>query len=235
LEVQFLLQAGLDPNVRGEGLYEEFPLLHVAVDKRDTQFVQALLRGGADITAKDNSGETAFHIAAITSLPSSQDSLKLLANTSPEVLNIQDKHGLTALHLAVSYAYSDKTKILVEAGADLTIKDNNGNTAMHIAKDPKVIGILLKGKYDVDVRDDSGQTPLHLAAMVSLYPSVVSKLVRAGFDPNAADNEGKTPISLAQSRPPEFMQALLLQLQEELEEELEGELKELEESEWELG
>ena len=67
----------------------------------------------------------------------------LLSYDSPANPNIQDKNGWTALHKVVWNGAIDKSaktkqlakvRLLLKYGADKTIKDHNGKTALDIAK-----------------------------------------------------------------------------------------------------
>lgn len=48
-------------------------------------------------------------------------------------LNLAEKHGKTPLHEAAKYGYEKFAKILIDAGADLEVKDKKGRTAKDIA------------------------------------------------------------------------------------------------------
>lgn len=45
-------------------------------------------------------------------------------------VNIQDNKGNTALHIASSENYTDITKLLYELGANVTIRNNEGQTPL---------------------------------------------------------------------------------------------------------
>ncbi len=60
--IAVLLQAGADPNVRG-GVNDWTPVMH-AIHKNQRQSVLALLKGGADVNAKNRKGLTALIMAA---------------------------------------------------------------------------------------------------------------------------------------------------------------------------
>ena len=49
-------------------------------------------------------------------------------------LNIADQNQTTALHYAVTFSYIDIVKLLVNAKADSSLKDNRGNSALDYAK-----------------------------------------------------------------------------------------------------
>lgn len=46
-------------------------------------------------------------------------------------INLRDQRGLTPLHISVLCNSPETTKALVQRGASVTIKDNQGKTALH--------------------------------------------------------------------------------------------------------
>ena len=62
---------------------------------------------------------------------------------------------------------------------------------------PAVIEVLLEAGADVNAKDEDGLTPLHMAAQSNPTPAVIEALLEAGADPRATDSDGKTPHALA--------------------------------------
>lgn len=108
------------------------------------------------------------------------------------------------LHWA-TYHSLEITKILLEAGADIMGKDEDGYTALHCLslhwekKDVKdgsaseIAQLLVKHGADVNDRNEWGGAPLH-----SLGPDHNAEFVRAlvelGADVNTLDNNGHSPL-----------------------------------------
>lgn len=88
--------------------------------------------------------ETAF----IRSIRKSDDEIvKLFLNyITPKQINAQDYEGKTALINAVISNFYSKTQVLVDAGADVNIKDKFGYNALDYSKKEDIKKLLLKKK-----------------------------------------------------------------------------------------
>ena len=58
--------------------------------------------------------------------------MKLLLDRGADI-NVKDKYGKTALHLAASCGYKAKAQLLLDRGADISATDNDSLTALQIA------------------------------------------------------------------------------------------------------
>jgi len=89
---------------------------------------------------------------------------------------------------------------LVGARADLTVKDEYGNTALALACDKKLsevaLAILNVPGVMIDAKDSNGITPLIFASKQNII-SVVAALLGKGADINAVTNRGSTALYLA--------------------------------------
>jgi len=114
-------------------------------------------------------------------------------------INFVDKHGYTALDLAVIHNSPEIVEILLENGANPNIKDKNGYTPLHraiIRYSDKIVYLLLKYKADPNIKDKHGYTPLH-RAVIEQAPKLVKLLLEHGADPNIKDSHGFTPLERA--------------------------------------
>jgi len=130
--------------------------------------VDLLLRKGADVNMKSNSGQNALHFATSKSnlstvrtllahkcsarvkdkrgqLPlhraaavGSIPILKVLLEEGKSPVNAQDMDGLTAMHHAISEGHGDAAILLLKAGAEPEKRDNEGRLAIELAPDSKV-------------------------------------------------------------------------------------------------
>ena len=97
--------------------------------------------------------------------------------------------------------------LLLERGADINARNNNGWTPLHHAvrhNTSAMVTLLLERGADINARDALGTTVLHHIARQS-DPATVAPaaafLLDAGADINAQDEQGKTPLHTAAGRP----------------------------------
>jgi len=104
-------------------------------------------------------------------------------------------------------------ELLLSRGADVSARDLQGQTPLHIAADKgfqAVTEVLLANKADVNVTDkNAGNAPLHLAAKNG-REKIIQMLLAAGATPNVENSQGRTPLSIAaESGSPEIVKILL--------------------------
>ena len=59
----------------------------------------------------------------------------LLAHKPPALINLKNRNGMTALHDAVGSGDPAKVRLLLDYGADKTIRNNRGRTALDVARE----------------------------------------------------------------------------------------------------
>ncbi|XP_049839314.1 serine/threonine-protein phosphatase 6 regulatory ankyrin repeat subunit B-like isoform X2 [Schistocerca gregaria] len=115
------------------------------------------------------------------------------------------KDGVIYIHwLSISDGYVNKViRLLVDAGADLSIKDVLGRTALHrtLANKENFRFLWDKCPEFTHSVDKKGQTPVHRGLLTFRYHYdmryVVRELLAAGADYKSPDEDGKTALSLA--------------------------------------
>lgn len=155
--VKFLLAEGADPNYSGSCFGNTSPPLFDAVvslkavkllvhsgalvnvqDSRGLtlfhetclpiETIKFLVSRGADVKRRDNLGRTLLH----NTFRCTTETLTFLLELHAEV-NAQDWNGTTALMVAINTSDPSKVIALLQVGADITLKDKDGYTALHHA------------------------------------------------------------------------------------------------------
>ncbi len=97
--------------------------------------------------------------------------------------------------------YTGVLAALLDAGADISMPDEEGHTALHFAtrsqEKPAAIAKLLDAGADPNARKRDGDTPLHEAATSNRSLSVIAALLDAGAESNARGQFGNTPLHQA--------------------------------------
>jgi ankyrin repeat protein len=98
-------------------------------------------------------------------------------NNNPQLLDMQDASGSTALITAAVWGKPDITQQLIELGAQLNLQDNNGETALlHAIVDPSA-------------------TTTH-----EVYTTIAQRLIDAGADLTLENNGGQTALDKATAK-----------------------------------
>ncbi|KAI9713898.1 MAG: hypothetical protein M1820_000628 [Bogoriella megaspora] len=109
----------------------------------------------------------------------------------------QDASGWTPLMMASSLKDGEAlVALLLSKGADVNMKNNNGQTALHFTASKnnlEVARTLIQHSATTRVKDKRGQLPLHRAAAIGSVPMV--KLMLDNKSPlNATDADGSTAL-----------------------------------------
>jgi ankyrin repeat protein len=203
--VKKLLAAGTEINVVDASGYTP---LQYAASGDNVEVVKALLRAGANVNFPGIDGYTALHAAAVDR---QVRIIGLLVSAGADV-NARTKDNVTPLMSSIGSPYSsaEVSLALIRGGADVSVADSDGRTALWIAttdSTPEVMEELLKRHADPNVQPRSlgfpGETPLHMAAMNGLK-NEVELLLRYGADPTIRNAKGETPADVANPKFPEI-------------------------------
>ena len=96
---------------------------------------------------------------------------------------------------------AESVRLLLGAGADVTVVGEGGNTALHwaaFAGHTEMLDDLVTAGLDVDAANDLGRTALMVAASVG-RDREVSRLFQLGADVDVTDVDGKTARDLAEA------------------------------------
>jgi ankyrin repeat protein len=123
-------------------------------------------------------------------------------------INAKVASGRTPLMIAVSKGKYPAVQKLLENGADLSLRDETGFSAMHfacgqpysddskISVSPELLELLIKSGANVDITDFIGLTPLMVATREGLN-NLVTILIEQGVNINQQDSHGFTALFFA--------------------------------------
>lgn len=127
--VKKLIAEGVDVSELDDN--EDAPLVMAAYEGH-TDIVKLLLEAGADVTAVDpGMRATALHAAAYAGRT---EAAALLIAHHIDIDKQGPINGYTALHDAIWQNNVDTARVIIEAGANLTLKSHGGETALDFAK-----------------------------------------------------------------------------------------------------
>jgi ankyrin repeat protein len=231
--VALLLKFGADVETRDN--YSMTPLLLVLQhptffddnpQAKITEIVQLLLEHGASVHVQNKNRQMPLHLASKHCFSSV---VALLLKFGADV-EAQDSDSMTPLllvfHYQSSFGNHSRTKItttvtvqlLLEHGASVHVRNNNGQMPLHLASQHGLSGIvalLLKFGADVDAQDNDSMTPLLLLSQRPWgdYASITEAaqvLLEHGASVHMRNKDGLMPLHFAsQSGFPRMVKLLL--------------------------
>ncbi|KAJ8673166.1 hypothetical protein QAD02_004428 [Eretmocerus hayati] len=181
--VKKLLDRGASPNVRNKN--RETALM-LAAKFEKTAIVDLLLSSKRLKNLANNENLTHVHIAC---MQNRVDAVKKLAKNKSEInATISSKSirwgGYTPLHFAVVFQCPETVEYLLNAGANITIKDSNHLTALHWAdmmRNERIIDEILMAHKNVaqNPTNSEGLSHFHIACTRN-NPGIVECFIRNG-------------------------------------------------------
>ena len=221
--VRILLDTGADPNIADQ--HEESCLHAAINGQCGTETIQKILDQGAHVNAANKEGTTPLLLAcsiaqvetvklllkanadpniayadgdaclhAAIASDCSKETIQEIIDHGAEV-NSVNKRGRTALLLGCFYRQTDSVKVLLEAGADPSIADEEGFSCLHAAIDgycsKNTLQALIDHGAPVDATRKDGTNALLRACTTGQSDSVIF-LLEAKADVNSAKPNGNT-------------------------------------------
>ena len=151
---------------------------------------------GADIYLKNNDGQNCLHIAV---QHGNLNLCKILKDKHKFDVHMADKVGWTSLHHSAKLGSYNSFTYFVDMGADIYLKDNDGQNCLHITAEYGHLNLCksLKDKrnFDVHMADKQGWEALHYSALNSSY-DLFTYFVDMGADIYLKDNDGRNCLHI---------------------------------------
>ena len=174
---EMLLSHGAKIETTGKKAFE---IIHYALYKEYYGIVKLLIRSGIDVNIKDEYNHSLFYWEV---REGREQGVKFLlsmgANIITEDLNSFLSHAVKNWHVGI-------LKILIENGADINFKTDDGQSLIEIASErdyPYLAELLISKGVDVNCRNKNGKTPL-LIAVEKKNNRVIETLILNGADIN---------------------------------------------------
>ncbi|HKS09641.1 MAG TPA: ankyrin repeat domain-containing protein [Pyrinomonadaceae bacterium] len=193
MAINAFFDAGINPNAQDS---DGRTVLISAAARGDLQVVNALLSRGVDPNVKDKRGYTAISHAIEAMWEDVVDALLASPRLDPNARGLNDRPALMAY---VWRDNKDRVEKLLARGADVTLQDKDGDTALHGAGQTgnvEVIRMLLDKGADANAKNKQGGTPLMWAAVFG-HEEAARLLLSRGADASLKDNDGITAAEWA--------------------------------------
>ncbi|CAM9096204.1 unnamed protein product, partial [Hapterophycus canaliculatus] len=202
----------------GQGAYMEIPTevmgmmmtpLNAAAFTNNESIVNELIKAGADVNGRHNTGHTPLHCCAMEGQEEMMRKL-LSAGANPTLASVE---GQTALHTAAQWGNPREVKTLAAAGAKVDARCTKGYTPLRLAAwkgTAESVKACLEVGADVGVKDDMGNSILSVAFQNN-DDGIYQLLLDAGADPDVADPDGDFPPLLCalSARKPKVAEQLI--------------------------
>ena len=153
--------------------------LHDDARTGDIQRLKLALDQGANLEARDRTGETPLYSAAVAG---QSDTVEMLIKRGADV-QARNGKGLTLLHVAAYGGQIDLATLLINSGADVNDSKNRFNTTpLHLAAEENqlsMVELLLAQGAKVDAEEMNGYAPITQAGWREHW-EVVNALKKAG-------------------------------------------------------
>ncbi|NLE64963.1 MAG: tetratricopeptide repeat protein [Elusimicrobia bacterium] len=172
--------------------------LYTAVTNKNAEMVQFLLEHGAD--PNKTTGAMVMGISPLGGAiwKGYTEIVQILLQKGADVNLASPVNQFTPILYCGAYGNAEIAKMLVDAGADVTARDNKGKTAVDYAVEYKkyeVLAVLRKAGVPVSYTGEK-KTDIIMAIVAEDKPKVLS-LLNEGANPNAKTKSGKQLLAYA--------------------------------------
>ncbi|GMF11099.1 unnamed protein product [Phytophthora lilii] len=177
-------------------------IAHWAAQKANGEFLHYLHSIGAPLDSPSEDGKVQLHPIHWACAAGNLSALMTLVLKLGVDINTCDaKKHRSPLLVAAQNGHPLLVLFCVRNGADVTLVDADGDTAVHWAAykgATEIVAVFQYLQVSSDAPDKFGQTPLHLAAMRGELSTVQYLVETLDADVKALDSKKRTPRDLAQ-------------------------------------
>jgi ankyrin repeat protein len=171
-------------------------VLLLAIQKDMEDLGNTLIKRDSKLGSLDDKNRSALWHSADRGLAKTS---ALLIDSGKIDIDGKDSNGHGALAQAVKNGHLAIVRLLIDKGADVSIRTRAANTLLMLAvlsKNPDMVELLLTRASDVNAQDNVGDTALMLAAG-SAQNDVVEMLIEAGADLQLRNKEDLNAFQIA--------------------------------------
>ena len=191
--MKVLLENGANVNVMD---HDKLTPLHRTCAKGELEATKLLLDNGANIEALDVDQESPLYIAINEE---HEEISKLFLNKAPELVNkiVHPGSGSYPIHLVSEHGNEEMLKILLEKGANCSVKDKFGMEPIHHAAKKEhltVVKLLVQRNRNLNKSiNKARQKALHMSVRFKDI-EIVKELLKSGARINVKDMHKITPL-----------------------------------------
>ena len=173
--------------------WSDWTLLHEAAKARNLQMVKRLQQQGMNINQANSIGETPLYLATLNR---DVAMVTYILSLNPDLDPALVDDLITPLQMAAYLGSSVIVTMLLEHGADVSIKNKDGNSALcaaALAPQRDVLEVIIRYDTDLDSPNNIGATPL-LFCVERRATDCVSLLLNAGASTASSKKSSRQPL-----------------------------------------
>ena len=152
--------------------------------------VRALVSAGASVYHINSWGLSALHSVCGAS-QHQMEKLSYFVELDKDLVQSTDTKERTCLHVAAAWKQLEICNALLQHGADIHARDDDGATCVHYATSgnrPKILDFLLKHGAHIDACTNDGIYPIHYSAYFGATEALIY-LLEKGVDINCPERD----------------------------------------------
>ncbi len=182
--------------------------IHSSASNGQNSIIKIFVDNKGYIDKRDKSEKTALQIVSARSDRESTVQCLLDNGANPNA------SGCIALHEAIYRNYELTVKHLLEYGANVDAKDENGNTALHVTsytgKYAPIVSLLLEHGADVSIQNKDEKTPLQIAYGNHWNEPIFNILIKHIINGNSTNEDKEKFLHMAIERNYESVVEMLI-------------------------